>query len=317
MNNKMKAWKINSFSGVDSMYIASVNIPKPNDDEVLVKISAAAINPFDWYLADGLITGFDIPLPVICGRDGAGVVVVLGKNVTNFSIGDEVYGQAEIERNGTFAEYAVLRQDRLLKKPQHLSFPEASTLPNALYAAWNALFSKISGMDLQQGQRILVHGAGGGIGSLVVQLAKWKGAKVIAVASSKHKKLMNELGVDEYINYEEKDFSSEGYDKIDGIIDTICAMPEEKSYSILKNNGIYISLLKEPDQKTAGKYGVNAKLTYALDSYPDTPLIEKAVFDGVIKPIMTKIITFDEIPATLKKMKQGHTQGKVAINITN
>ncbi|MFG1210280.1 NADP-dependent oxidoreductase [Xanthobacter flavus] len=152
--------------------------PLPTAGEVLVRLHAAAANPFDWYMADGLLAMYKITLPATFGRDGAGVVEAIGDGVTEFQVGDAVYGQADPEDDGTFAQYVVLRADRLLRKPKAMSFAEAAALPNAIYAAWSALFSPTKGLDLQPGQTVLIHGAGGGIGSLVLQLAKWRGARV-------------------------------------------------------------------------------------------------------------------------------------------
>ncbi len=309
----MKAWRLHEFGGIEAMRLEDIARPSPGPGQVLVRLHAAAANPFDWYMADGLLSMFRITLPATFGRDGAGVVEAVGEGVTAFSVGDAVYGQADPEDDGTFAEYAVLRADRLLRKPEAMSFDEAAALPNAIYAAWNALFSPTTGLDLQPGQTVLVHGAGGGIGTLTVQLAKWRGAKVIAVASSRHEALLRDLGVDRSIDYSRERFEEVVTDRVDGVIDTICAEPENKSYAILKPGGAYISLLRTPDQDKAHAAGVRAALAFGPDSYGATPEIESLVASGSIRPVVSKIIPFEDARTALAELKAGHVQGKIIL----
>lgn len=314
--NTMKAWRLHDFGGINAMRFEEIVRPTPKAGEVLVRLRAAATNPFDWYMAEGMISNWEITLPVTFGRDGSGIVEALGDGVTEFKIGDAVYGQADPADNGTFAEYAVLRADRLMRKPEALSFAEASALPNTLYAAWNALFSTKSGMDLQPGQTVLIHGAGGGIGTLLVQLAKWRGAHVIAVAATQHEALVRNLGADQFIDYKQQRFEDEITDRVDGVVDTICAEPASKSYSILKSGGIYVSLLKTPDQNEAKSADVRAVLTFGPDSYSATSEIEAAVAAGAVRPIVNKILPLAEAKTALSELKAGNVSGKIVLDIS-
>lgn len=312
---KMKAWTLHEYGGLESMLWEDVEIPKPEIGEVLVKIHAAAANPFDNYMADGFLSKFKITLPAIFGRDGAGEIVTLGDGVTSFKVGDAVYGQADPEDDGTFAQFVVMRADRLLRKPNNLSYAQVAALPNTIYAAWNALFSKTSGMDIQSGQTVLILGAGGGIGTLAVQLAKWRGAKVIAVASTRQEALLKELGADEFIDYTKQRFEEIVGKRVDGVIDTICTEEETKSYSILKEGGIYVSLLRNPDSEVAYNTGVRAVLTYAPESYSATPEIEVVVAEGIIHPIISEILPMTEAPNALAKLKIGGVSGKIILSL--
>lgn len=311
----MKAWRLHDFGGLDAIRLDDVPRPTPGAGEVLVRVEAAAANPFDWYMAEGLIAKFDITLPATMGRDGAGVVVALGKGVNAFEVGDAVYGQADPEGDGTFAEYVVFRADRLLRKPAALSFAEASALPNAIYAAWNALFSTETGLNLQPGQTVLVHGAGGGIGTLVLQLAKWREAQVIAVASSRHESMLRQLGADMFIDYTRHEFEKELVDRVDGVVDTACVEPAAKSYAILKPAGTYVSLLRTPDPLQAQAAGVRAVLAYGPNSYDQTPQIESVIASGAVRPIVGKVLPFEEVPNALAALKAGHAQGKTIIEV--
>lgn len=311
----MKAWRLHEFGGIQAMRLDEMERPQPGPGEVLVRVRAAAANPFDWYMAEGLLSMFKVRLPAIVGRDGAGEVVAIGAGVTGFKPGDAVYGQADPESDGTFTEFAILRADRLMRKPETLPFTHAAALPNAIYAAWDALFSKTTGMNLQAGQTVLIHGAGGGIGTLTVQLAKWRGARVIAVASSRHEALMRELGADEFIDYTQKRFEAVVGRRVDGVVDTICAEPESKSYAVLVPGGVYVSLLKTPDEAVARAAGVRAVLAYGMSSYGATADIEAVVAAGVIRPIVSKVLAMSQAPDALVQLKSGHVQGKIVIGI--
>lgn len=311
--NKMKAWTLHEYGGLETLRWEEVNIPKPGLGEVLVKIHAASVNPFDNYMINGFLSMFKIKLPAILGRDGAGEIVALGENVTGFQIGDAIYAQADPEADGTFAEYSLMRADRLLRKPEHLSYSEVAALPNTIYAAWNALFSKTSGMGIQQGQTVLIHGAGGGIGTLAVQLAKWKGAKVIAVAAGRQEAMLKELGADEFIDYTQQHFEEIVGKRVDGIIDTICAEPATKSYAVLKSGGIYVSLLKTPDLAVANAAGVRAVLTIAMESYNATSEIEKVVEKGFVRPIINDVAPMTEAPSALARIEAGGLSGKIIL----
>jgi NADPH:quinone reductase-like Zn-dependent oxidoreductase len=311
----MKAWRLHGFDGTESMGLDEIARPTPGDAEVLVRVRTAAANPVDWYMADGLLTKFKINLPSTMGRDAAGVVVAIGKDVVDFRVGDSVYGQADPEHDGTFAEYVRLRTDRLMRKPQALNFAEAAALPNAIYPAWNALFSTDTGANLQPGQTVLIHGAGGGIGTLLVQLAKRHGARVIAVASTSQETLVRALGADEYVDYQKQKFEVVVGEHVDAVVDTISAAPEDKSHSILKRGGIYVSLRKEPDRKSAQESGVRAALAFGPNSYADTREIEALLLTGKVRPIVKKIVPFTEAPAALNELRTGHATGKIVIQV--
>ncbi|MEC0184726.1 NADP-dependent oxidoreductase [Paenibacillus peoriae] len=311
----MNAWRLHDYGGIGAMRLEEISRPTPKKGEVLVRLLAAATNPFDWYMAEGMIAKWEINLPITFGRDGAGIVEELGEGVTEFKVGEAVYGQADPAEDGTFAEYAVFRADRLMRKPESLSFAEASALPNTLYAAWNALFSTKTGMDLQPGQSVLIHGAGGGIGSLALQLAKWRGAHVIAVAAPKHENLLRDLGADQFIDYTHQHFEEEVIDRLDGVVDTICAEPASKSYSILKPGGMYVSLLRTPDQNEAKAKGVRAILTFGPDSYSATNEIEAAVAVGAVRPIVDKVYPLAQAPTALIELKTGNGIGKIVLKI--
>ena len=316
-NGIMKAWRIHEFGGYEAMRLEVVDIPVPEKGEVLIKVHTAAINHYDWYMSDGLLeaAGLKITLPAIFGRDGAGEVVALGEGVTEFKIGDEVYGQADPESDGTFAEYAILRADRLMRKPETLSFIESAAIPNSIYAAWDALFSETTGIDLKAGDTVLVLGAGGGIGTMTVQLAKWVGAKVIAVASAGQESLLRELGADEFIDYKTQRFEDIVGKRVDVVIDNICKEPEEKSYSVLIDGGMYITMPKPPNFEAAIAAGVKAVFCNGPAAHKETAKIESVVKKGIIRPTVSEVIGMLDVPDGIKRFRSGGTLGKIVVSI--
>jgi NADPH:quinone reductase-like Zn-dependent oxidoreductase len=311
----MKAARFHSYGGLDAVVVEPAPKPEPRDGEVLVRVHAAGVNPFDIYAVEGALKGyFDFPLPVVMGRDASGVIAALGGEAVGFSVGDAVYGHAHHTSDGTFADYAVMRTDRIARKPDALSHAEAASLPNAVCAAWDALFSAVSGLDLQPGQTVLIHGAAGGIGSLAVQLAKWRGARVIGVASTRHEAFLKSLGVDQFVDYTKVRFE-DVVGAVDGVVDTAVAEPRPRSYAVMKPGGVYASLRGLPDQDEAKAHAVRAVSVNGLAGQDQFARIAELVEQGAIRPTLAATYPLDEVRAALAQVKAGHLQGKVVLTV--
>ena len=193
----MKAIRIHGYGGPEVLQYEDVVVPTPVAGELLIKVQAASVNPLDWKTRTGYLKGlFPHTLPFILGWDASGVVEAVGSGVTKFKKGDEVYTRTN--RDGTYAEYAILNETEAALKPKSVDHVSAAGIPLAALTAWQALFEKAR---LAAGQKILIHGASGGVGSFAVQFAKWRGAQVIGTASAKNQALLRELGTDEPIDY--------------------------------------------------------------------------------------------------------------------
>lgn len=212
----MKAIRVAGYGSPDSLTLAEVDDPVPGDNEVLIDVAAASVNPIDWKIVSGAMQAFiPLPLPFTPGVDAAGTIIAAGRNVTTLKPGDEVMGFIGIV--GAFATRAVVEAARLARKPASVTFAEAAAIPAASLTAWQAL--QEHGV-LQVGQSVLIHGAAGGVGSAAVQLAKLAGARVIGTGSAGNRDYVESLGADEFIDYRAEDFAKR-VSRVDLVLDLI------------------------------------------------------------------------------------------------
>src|SRR6185437_11185102 len=251
----MKAIRIHKYGGPEVLHYEDAPRPQPQAGEVLVRVHAAGVNPIDWKVREGHMKDFwPHTFPLILGWDLSGVVEELGKGVSKFKIGDEVYGLPDPTRGGAYADYIVVRESELALKPKSLHHIRAGAVPLAALTAWQSLFEA---GQLQSGQRVLIHAGSGGVGHFAVQLAKWKGAYVFATASTKNQDLLRKLGADEPIDYTQQRFE-EIARKIDVVLDTIGGETQERSWQVLKKGGVLVSLVQPPSEEKAKELGVRA-----------------------------------------------------------
>ena len=245
--NTMKAVQIHAFGGPDVLQYEDVLRPQPKANEILVRVHAAGVNPVDWKIREGYLSA---ALPMIMGIDFSGVVENVGAGVTKYRSGDAVFGQVADE-SGSYAEYAVAMESDIARKPEGLDDIRAAALPVAGLVPWQALFDIA---NLTAGQKVLIHGAAGGVGGFAVQFAKWKGARVIGTASGAHVEQVRQLGADEVIDYRKTKFE-EVAREVDMVLDTIGGETQERSWQVLKRGGVLASLVQEPSAKKAAAHG--------------------------------------------------------------
>jgi len=223
----MRAVRFHDYGDPSVLRVDEVPRPRPKAGEVLVEVRAAGVNPIDWKLRSGNLQAFlPVELPHVPGIELAGTVSELGPGVTEFSLGDDVFGRGQ----GAYAEYAIAPAQSIARKPKVLSFVEAATLPNGGITAWWGLF-EIAG--LESGQRLLIHGGAGGVGGLAVQLGRWKGAHVIATTSTANLDFVRSLGADEVVDYSVSRFD-ETVGDVDVVLDTVGGDVTDRSWSVLK-----------------------------------------------------------------------------------
>ena len=236
----MKAVRIHGFGGPEVLRYEDAPKPVVKAGDVLVHIRAAGVNPIDWKVRSGYMKeAFESRLPMILGVDMAGVIESVGDNVTGFKAGDAVYGYLGVPHGGTYAEYVAADASSLALKPESFDFIEAAALPLVSLVGWQTLFD-IAG--LEKGQTVLIHGASGGVGHIAAQLAKWKGAKVVGTASARNLDFLREIGVDMVIDYQNTRFE-EMLRNIDVVLDTQAGDTQQRSYKVLKKDGILVSTL--------------------------------------------------------------------------
>jgi NADPH:quinone reductase-like Zn-dependent oxidoreductase len=310
----MKAIRIHNYGGPEVLQYEDAPRPKPQAGEVLVRVHAAGVNPIDWKVREGHMKDFwPHKFPLILGWDLSGVVEELGRGVSRFKIGDEVYSVPDSTRNGAYADYIVVRESELALKPNSLHHIRAAALPLAAVTAWQALFDA---GELASGQRMLIHGGSGGVGHVAVQLAKWKGAYVFATASTKNQELLRELGVDEPIDYSEQRFEDVARD-VDLVLDLIGGETQERSWSVLKKGGVLLSLVQPPSVEKAKALGVRAAFVAGHPSGAQLAEIAKLIDSGELKPVIDRILPLSEARRAHELSQSGHTHGKIVLRVSN
>lgn len=303
----MRVVEYTEFGSPDVLKIVD-DLDKPSvvDGKVLVEVYASSINPWDDKMRSGFYREMIPPtFPIIPGGDFSGVVSDVHEG-SGFSKGDRVYGQ--IGGMGALAEYINVDFNRIAKKPKNLDFVESASIALVGCSALQALEDHI---HLKAGQRILIHGGSGGIGSIAIQLAKHLGAYVITTASPSGLELVKSLGVDEAIDYKSQDFE-EIVKSVDAVFDTVAGDTLEKSVDVLKSGGILVSMLGEPKKER-----VDITTIYQ-QTQVRTPILNRLteyIEEGVIKPQVDRVFSLDQIVEAYIYFEKGHPKGKVAIRI--
>ncbi|MGQ8868256.1 NADP-dependent oxidoreductase [Myroides sp. TSA_177.3] len=313
----MKAITLEGFGGIEHLQYKDIPIPQPQANEVLIQTKAISINPVDVKvrarqapLAEQLLQHH----PLILGWDISGVVVQIGSDVTDFSIGDEVFGMVNFVGHGqTYAAYVAAPTHHLALKPTNISHAEAAASTLAALTAWQAFtaYGKLRPHD-----RLLIHAAAGGVGHFAVQIAKHLGAYVIATSSAANKNFVFSLGADEHLDYHEVDFEKE-LSNLDFVLEAIGGSNFQKSVAILKPFGTIVALpsghTKEDEQKAQAKFLHACYFMSVYSSQEDMKQIAQLLATGHIKPHLSHIYSFEELPQAHLQLESGRTVGKIVI----
>ena len=308
----MKAVRIHTYGGTEVLSFEDAPRPAPGEGEVLIRVYAASVNPFDCAVRAGYMANyFNHTLPVILGTDVSGVIEEVGTGVTTFKRGDSVYARAGVARDGSYAEYVVAPASDVAIKPQSLDHIHAAAIPHVTLTAWQAL---IELADLSKGQTVLIHGAGGGVGHVAVQLAKWRGAKVIGTASH-NIDLVRQLGVDQAIDYSATPFE-EVVSNVDVVLDTVGGDTQQRSWKVLKPGGILVSTIQPPAEETAAAHGVRAAMVYSSPPIGKVLTEIAAMVDaGQFKPYVAAVLPLEEIQKAHGMVEGRHVGGKIALQV--
>lgn len=308
----MKAIQIHAYGGPEVLTYEDAPQPQMADDEVLIQVHAAAINPVDWKIREGHLQGFlHHQLPLILGWDVSGVVEAVGAAVTQFKPGDEVYSRPDIDRNGAYAEYVAVKASEVAMKPQTVDHIQAAAIPLAGITAWHALFEAA---QLSAGQRILIHAAAGGVGSYAVQLAHWKGATVIGTASGRNRDFLLELGVDQMVDYQTTKFE-EAVEPVDVVFDTIGGDVQERSWQILKPGGILVSIIEPPSEEQAAAHQCRSAFVFIQPRADWLTQMADLIDQGQLKPIVETVLPLSEVAEAHRLSQKGHTRGKIVLQV--
>lgn len=305
----MKAIRIHSFGGTEVLVYEDAPKPEPGENEVLIRVHAAAINPIDWKIRSGFVKK-DLPMPFILGWDASGEVVAVGIGVTEFKTGDTVYTMLGMKA-GAYAEYLTAPASLVALKPQSLDYIHAASVPLVSLTAWQALFD-LAG--LQQGQRLLLHGSAGGLGSMAVQLAKAKGAYVIGTASSRNADFLRQLGSDEVIDYQSTRFEDVA-SGVDVVFDTIGGDTQERSFGVLKKGGFLVSAVSPPSEELTATHAVRGAKVFAKPNAARLEEVAALIDLGLVKPIVEKVLPLEEVRFGHELSQSGHTRGKIVLQL--
>lgn len=308
----MKAVRIHAYGGVDVLSYEDVPRPEPGDSELLIRVHATSVNPFDCAVRAGYLAAyFNHTLPLILGTDVSGVVEQVGPGVTAFQPGDEVYGRTGVVRDGAYAEYALLAETDVAAKPRSLDHRHAAALPHVSLTAWQALFEL---GDLQAGQTVLIHGAAGGVGHVAVQLAKWRGAKVIGT-SSRNVDYLHQLNVDQVIDYAVEPFELVARD-VDVVLDTVGDVVQERSCMVLKPQGMLVSVIQAPSEELTARYNVRSALVYSSPPIGQTlTQVAELVDSGRLVPHVSAVLPLQAVRQAHEMVEGRHTKGKLVLAV--
>ena len=314
---QMKAVRLHAYGGPENLVYEDAPRPEPADDELLVRVHAAGINVLDWLLAEGKFEYFSgVSLPWIPGWDISGVVEAVGPNVNRFQPGDSVYGMVRLPEPGNaYAEYAAVPASQVVTKPDNLDHTQAAAVPMTGLTAWRALFDEAA---LERGQRVLIHAASGGVGHMAVQLAKARGAHVVATASGSNRDYVQSLGADEFVDYRQQRFE-ETVAPVQVVIDTIGGEVTERSLDVLEQRGVLVALPADVPAEVkaeADRRGLRTR-HFSVEPNADTLAeISRLIDNSDVRPTVSAVYPLAEAQAAQHEGQAGHVRGKLVLDAT-
>jgi NADPH:quinone reductase-like Zn-dependent oxidoreductase len=310
----MKAVRIERYGNEEVVELAEVERPQPGENQLLVKVRAAAVNPVDWKIRDGLGDIFGLKPPLILGCEVAGTVEAVGSRgpsrtgVSDFVAGDEVYGYLSAYSGG-YAEYVAAPASEFEHKPKQINFDTAASVPVAALTAWQGIFDH---GELASGQRILITGASGAVGSMAVQLAKSKGAYVIGTGSGRNEEFVRKLGADEFIDYKKAKFE----DKVSGadvVFDTVGGDTQERAFRTLKRGGVLVSTVNPPSAEKAKQFGVTVAMVAVMPKPDQLSEINRLLESEKLKVRVATVLSLAEVKKAHQLSASGHADGKIIL----
>ncbi len=320
MTKLMNAVRIHKYGGPHVLVFEEVQRPEPKANELLIRVHATSVNPADWQIRSGRRFKLKKPFSLILGIDVSGIVEAIGSMITNFQVGDAVYGMMDVRKEGAYAEYVAAPETNFAHKPRVLDHIHAAALPVVTLTAWQALFD-VAGVSA--GQKVLIHAAAGGVGHVAVQFAKWKGAYIIGTASGRNQDFLRNIGVDEFVNYRTSSFENV-VREVDVVLEAVNRdIPVEpvrgetlkRSLKVVKKSGILVSLCDTNVSKTAAAYGVCGKYILAQINASQLTEVAKLVDGGYVKPTVSTVLPLKEVRKAHKLSQKGHTRGKIVLQV--
>ena len=310
----MKAIVIHQYGGPQVLKYEDLPRPQPKDDQLLIRVIAAGVNPVDGMIRSGM---FDKEgnraFPIILGGDIAGVVEKIGSKIAKFKAGDPVFAYVSLDNNGGYAQYALTTERETAPKPKSITYVQAAAVPIVALTAWQALMDSA---QLSPGQTVLIHGGSGGVGSFAIQIAKARGAKVIATASTANQDLLKELGADVAIDYTKQKFEDVAKD-VDVVLDSVGKDTLARSYGVLRKGGFIVSIVARLDQTELDKHGIHGATLSVDPNSDELAEIGKLIDQGKIKVVVSQTFPLSEAKKAQEQVATGHTRGKIVLKVAD
>ena len=311
-NTMMKAVVIEEYGGLDTLTEKVVEKPTVLDNQVLVEVKAASVNPIDWKLREGqLENNYSFEFPIILGWDVAGVVREIGDHVVDYSVGDRVFARPDLTRYGAYAEYTAVDELLLARIPDNISYTQAASVPLAGLTAYQCLFDAL---EIMEGHKILIQGGAGGVGSYAIQLAKLKGAYVAATASKKNHAYLKDLGADLCIDYHTENIE-EILSDYDAVLDTVGEPVQSSSMKILRRGGNLVSIVDPPNEELAKRYSIKEQFVWLNPNGDQLKELAKLLSEERLKPIVGETFPLNEkgVKNAHELSESTHARGKIIL----
>ena len=313
-NATMKAVVLRAYGEPEMLKLEEMPRPEPKDDEILIRVIAASVNPVDVAIRKGYLAEIiGNKFPLVLGMDAAGVVEKTGAKITKFKKGDEVYAFFTLASEGGYAEYVIAKESETALKPKAITYAQAAAVGAAGSTAWQAL---IETAKLSSGQTILIHGGSGGVGHLAIQIAKARGAKVIATGSTANQDFLKQTGADVAIDYSKAKFEEVVKD-VDVVLDSVGRDTLKRTYGVMKKGGIIVSIVDEPAQADLDAHGIRG---VTLRSSPKADTLEelaRLMEAKKLVPVVSETYPLADFNKALDQIATRHTRGKVVLQVAD
>jgi NADPH:quinone reductase-like Zn-dependent oxidoreductase/photosystem II stability/assembly factor-like uncharacterized protein/alpha-beta hydrolase superfamily lysophospholipase len=308
----MKAVRIHDYGDASRLTFEDAPVPVPAAGEMLVRVRAAGVNPVDWKIRSGMFRGgIDFAMPATLGFDVAGEVEAVGDGVSRFRAGDRVFAFLALSRGGGYAQRAIVKESEAAAVPASLDLAGAGATPLAALTAWQSLFGIAK---LEKGQTVLIHGGAGGVGHFAVQLARWKGARVIATASAENAAFVKGLGADEVIDYKAMRFEDAARD-VDVVLDTVGGETTNRSAAVLRRGGILVSIAGDPDPALFAARGARVAGHLVEPNGEQLAEIATLIESGAVKPHVATRMPLKDAAKAHTLSETGHSRGKIVLEV--
>jgi NADPH:quinone reductase-like Zn-dependent oxidoreductase len=310
----MKAIVVHEYGGPEVLKYEDAPRPEPKENEVLIRVKAASVNPVDVAIRKGYLKEFTgNKFPLILGMDASGVVEKVGANVHKFKLGDPVIAFFTLAGQGGYAQFVVATENEVAPKPSAITFEQAAAVPAAGSTAWTAL---VETGNLKAGQTVLIHGGSGGVGHFAIQIAKARGAKVIATASSANQDFLKQLGVDVAVDYTKQKFEDVAKD-VDLVLDSVGDDTLKRSYGVVRKGGMIVSIVDDVDRNELVARGIRGT---AIRTEPNEKTLEelaRLIDAKKVAPVVSQVLQLSEVGKAHQQIATRHTRGKIVLKVAD